>query len=996
VAREVGVRGRLGGQARVPGAAGTWRALTDNVNQLAANLTTQVRAIAEVATAVTKGDLTRSIAVEAQGEVAALKDNINEMIGNLKDTTSKNSEQDWLKTNLAKFTRMLQGQKDLLTVGRLILSELAATVDAQHGCFFMMETNPDGETELHMLASYAYTQRKHIGNRFRLGEGLVGQAAFEKDRILLTDVPSNYVEINSGLGAATPLNIVVLPVLFEGKVKAVIELASFHRFETTQLTFLDQLMESIGIVLNTIEANMRTESLLEQSQSLAKELQSQQNELQQKNEELEEKARLLASQNVEVERQNQEIELARRALEDKASQLALTSKYKSEFLANMSHELRTPLNSLLILADQLASNADLNLSERQVEYAQTIHASGNDLLRLINDILDLAKIESGTVVLDIARVSFRDVAGTLERTFRPVAESKGLAFEITIDPVLPPLMRTDAKRLLQVLKNLASNALKFTERGGVTLRAAPAAPSWSGALGRSVRMVQFEVRDTGIGVPASKQNIIFEAFQQADGSTSRRYGGTGLGLTISREIARLLGGDIGLVSASGMGSTFTLYLPLDHEPAPPRSPDGPRVTVRTAGGPTEIVEPAEPQPEILGDPAEEIAKGEPVFLHVGEDAMLARQAIAAGRGLGLKCLVATRPALAMEYAQRFRPRVIALDVSLPEVDGWRLLRIFKSDPATRAIPLLLLTAGDDRVHALRLGAAAHLATPADRATLQQSLSKLLALAEREKRRLLVIKQDQKESDQIARMIGNGNVVTVTATSGREGLAKLEMDAVDCVILDPALADMNLSDFLREMRDASDERPPIVVYPGVDADFEDARSDPKTMDAVVRGAPTPESLLEDALLFLHYPPEPFRDVEHELVERASEDLLLGHRRVLVVDDDVRNLFALTSLLERHGMEVSTAETGMQALQRLESRPTVDIILMDVMMPDMDGYETMRAIRRSPSHGQVPIVAVTAKAMKGDREKCLEAGASDYVAKPIDSTRLLSAMKVWLCR
>jgi hypothetical protein len=996
VAREVGVRGRLGGQARVPGASGTWRALTDNVNQLAGNLTTQVRAIAEVATAVTKGDLTRSIAVEAQGEVAALKDNINEMIVNLKNTTLKNSEQDWLKTNLAKFTRMLQGQKDLLTVGRLILSELAATVDAQHGAFYMMEMDAEGETELRMLASYAYSQRKHIGNRFRLGEGLVGQAAFEKNRILLTDVPSQYVEINSGLGSATPLNIIVLPVLFEGKVKAVIELASFHRFETTHLAFLDQLMESIGIVLNTIEANMRTESLLEQSQSLAKELQSQQNELQQKNEELEEKARLLASQNVEVERQNQEIELARRALEEKAEQLSLTSKYKSEFLANMSHELRTPLNSLLILADQLAGNHETNLTERQVEYAQTIHASGNDLLRLINDILDLAKIESGTVILDISRVSFRDLAAYLERTFRPIADAKGLALEISIDPLLPPLMRTDVKRLQQVLKNLMSNALKFTERGGVTLRAAPAPPSWSGALGRSARMVLFEVRDTGIGVPSTKQGIIFEAFQQADGSTSRRYGGTGLGLTISREIARLLGGDIGLVSSSGMGSTFTLYLPFEHEAAP-RTETAPRISVHSDDGePEPTATASESESEAIGDPIEEVAKGEPVLLHVGADALTAHTAVSAGHALGLKVIVAPRAAQAMEFALRFAPRVIALDGSLAEVDGWRLLRIFKSDPATRSVPVLFLTAGDDRVRALRMGAAAHLAKPVERATLQQGIGKLSALADRAQRRLLVVKQDREESRQIADMIGSSNVVTVTAATGREGLARLEADPVDCIILDPALPDMNLWEFLREMKAVDRETPPIVVYPGVDSDFEEVRSDPKMMDAVVRGAPTPDNLLEEAMLFLHFPSERLGAAGHGLPERPTEDALLGRRRVLVVDDDVRNLFALTSLLERHGMEVATAETGMQALERLQTRPNVDIILMDVMMPDMDGYETMRAIRSSPLHGEVPILAVTAKAMKGDREKCLEAGASDYVAKPIDSTRLLSAMKVWLCR
>src|SRR4051794_33519437 len=514
VAREVGVEGKLGGQANVPGAAGTWRDLTDNVNQLAANLTTQVRAIAEVATAVTKGDLTRSISLEAQGEMAALKDNINEMIRNLKDTTSKNAEQDWLKTNLAKFSRMLQGQKDLLTVGRLILSELAPVVSAQQGVFYIMDQAKQDEPALKLLASYAYKERKNIDNRFKLGEGLVGQCALEKEKILLTSVPSDYVQITSGLGEAKPLNIIVLPIVFEGAVKAVMELASFDRFNPTHEQFLDQLTESIGIVLNTIEANMRTEDLLKQSQSLARELQSQQEELQQTNAELEEKAKLLADQNVEVERKNKEVEQARQALEEKAKQLALTSKYKSEFLANMSHELRTPLNSLLILSDQLSKNSDGNLTGRQVDFARTIHSSGNDLLALINDILDLSKIESGTVIVDVTDVGFGELQDYVDRTFRHIADNKKLGFELDLNASLPRAVQTDAKRLQQILKNLLSNAFKFTDKGQVSLRIETAADGWSSdneSLNRARTVVAFSVADTGIGIPPEKQQIIFEA-----------------------------------------------------------------------------------------------------------------------------------------------------------------------------------------------------------------------------------------------------------------------------------------------------------------------------------------------------------------------------------------------------------------------------------------------------------------------------------------------------
>ncbi len=604
VAREVGIDGKLGGQARVPGAAGIWRDLTGNVNQLAANLTTQVRAIAEVATAVTKGDLTRSIAVEAQGEVAELKDNINEMIRNLRDTTRKNMEQDWLKTNLAKFSRMLQGQRDLAAVSQLILSDLAPLVTAHHGVFYVVD--PAGEEPtLKLLASYAYKDRKNVSSEFRMGEGLVGQCALEGRMLFINQVPDDYIQISSGLGEAPPRNIAVLPVLFEGEVKAVLELATFDQFDEIRLTFLEQLAESIGIVLNTIAANMRTEELLKQSQALTEGLQSQQealtetnkrleqqtrslqksedllrsqqDELQKTNLELEDKAQLLASQKAEVEQKNKEVEQAKVALEEKAEQLALISKYKSEFLANMSHELRTPLNSLLILSQILSENSDGNLTTKQVGFAQTIHSSGSDLLDLINDILDLSKIESGTMAVDITTVPFHEVRKFVESTFRQVGDLKGLQFEVNLDPALPPAMQTDTKRLQQVLKNLLSNAFKFTERGSVSLRASVATGGWNPEqemLNAANTVIAFAVTDTGIGIPREKHGVIFEAFQQGDGTTSRKYGGTGLGLSISRQITRLLGGEIRIESTPGIGSTFTLYLPLIYPSQPVEAPAG--------------------------------------------------------------------------------------------------------------------------------------------------------------------------------------------------------------------------------------------------------------------------------------------------------------------------------------------------------------------------------------------------------------------------------------
>src|SRR5437016_1361531 len=671
------------------------------------------------------------ITVEAMGEVAALKDNINEMIVNLKDTTLKNSEQDWLKTNLAKFSRMLQGQKDMLTVAKLILSELAPVVEAQHGVFYIIGSKE--EPVLRLLASYAYRARKNVGNEFRLGEGVVGQAAVEKEKILLTNVPRDYIQVSSGLGEAPPLNILVLPVIFEGQVQAVIELASFARFSATHQAFLDQLMESIGIVLNTIEANTRTEDLLKQSQSLATELQVRQRELTRSNAELEEKAKLLADQNVEVERKNQEVEQARQALEEKASQLALTSKYKSEFLANMSHELRTPLNSLLILAEQLGTNVEGNLMPRQVDYAKTIHSAGNDLLKLINDILDLAKIESGTVTIDVAGVTIADLVDYVERTFRPVAESRALEFTIDPDPRMPGVLHTDSKRLQQVLRNLLSNAFKFTEHGSVTLRAGLVREGWNpdnNVLNNAPAVVVFSVSDTGIGIHPEKQQIIFEAFQQADGSTSRRYGGTGLGLAISREIARVLGGEIAVVSTPGKGSTFKLYLP--HVCPSTRAVRGldTAIDVERRVGEQQAVavdEPAahvETPPEEVDDDRHDIRPNDRVLLVIEDDQAFARVLIDEAHARGFKAVVATRGAAAIALARELRPHAITLDICLPDVNGWRILHELKRDLTTRHIPVHVMSVQENLEEGLACGALGIAMKPLTRAAIEAAFAPL--------------------------------------------------------------------------------------------------------------------------------------------------------------------------------------------------------------------------------------------------------------------------------
>ncbi|HUQ95815.1 MAG TPA: HAMP domain-containing protein [Bryobacteraceae bacterium] len=1010
VAREVGIEGKLGGQARVPGAAGIWRDLTDNVNELAANLTRQVRAIADVATAVTQGDLTRSIAVEAQGEVAVLKDNINQMIGTLAETTRQNRDQDWLKTNIAKFTGMLQGQRDLLTVSKLLLSELTPLVGAQGGSFYIAESAEEQST-LKLMAAYAPDDSDRIPKYFKLGQGLVGQCAAERARILVNDVPADAVKISSSLAERTPVSIVVLPVLFEDEAKAVIELASFRQFSDVHLAFLDQLTQSIGIVLNTIAATMCTEELLKQSQALTEQLQK-------TNAELEEKAQLLAEQKTEVETKNREVEQAKAALEDKAEQLAVTSKYKSEFLANMSHELRTPLNNLLILAQMLAENSEKSLTTKQVQYAETIRSSGTDLLALINDILDLSKIESGKMDVEIGSVRFAELRDYCSRTFRHVAEGKNLDFTVDLGFNLPgDIILTDEKRLQQVLKNLLSNAIKFTETGSVRLTLERAATGWSAnhaGLNRAKSVIAFSVTDTGIGIPLEKQRIIFEAFQQADGTTSRRYGGTGLGLSISRELARLLGGEIRLQSSPGVGSTFTLYLPQTYA-APVTSlrqdvqrPSSVAVEVSSlteANGDMMIVPPAPVavtaaiEEFVIEDDRNVIQPSDPVLLIVEDDITFARILLDLAHDRGLKALVALRGATALSLAREFIPGAITLDIQLPDMAGWTILDRLKHDPATRHIPVHVISGDENRRRGLALGAMTYLEKSITKDSLIAAFGTIQHSLQRRIKKLLIVTSDVLRRTNLAKTLGGPDIDILDVGSGGEALAIAKRQYLDGIVIDLRLTDISALQLVEEIQsEVSREAPPMMVYskrPLSEEELKDLTRLAAT--SVVKYAQTPERLLDQTALLLHRAEADLSEGQRQMLEevRRTESSLVG-KCVLVVDDDVRNIFALSSLLEQRKLQVLHADNGRAGIEVLEKTPNVDAVLMDIMMPGMDGYETMQAIRQNPKFRSLPIIAVTAKAMKGDRDKCIQAGASDYITKPVDLDQLFSVLRVWIAR
>ncbi|BAZ02599.1 multi-sensor hybrid histidine kinase [Tolypothrix tenuis PCC 7101] len=998
---------------------------------LSRNISQPLEKIARVAGKIADGDLSTTLPdTERQDEVGILTHSFNQMIANLRETKQLNEEQNWLKSNLADLSNSLQGRRNLANVTQLILSRLATLVGAQQGVFYVVDS-VENQPVMKLLSSYAYNERKNLANQFHLGEGLVGQCALEKQRILLTQVPNDYIRISSGLGEAPPLNIIVLPVLFEDQVVAVIELASFQTFNQLHLTFLEQVTTVIGVVLNAIKSDMLTQELLQQSQDLTEELQHQQSELklsnqrlqeqaqeleesqlllkqqqeelqqsneelQQLNEELEEKAELLETQKREVEVKNQQIEQARLSLEEKAKQLTLTSKYKSEFLANMSHELRTPLNSLLILARLMAENSQGNLTEKQIEYSQTIYSAGNDLLRLINDILDLAKIESGKFAIEREEVRFITLQSYLQGNFHQLALEKKLSFNIQVDGNLPLTFHTDSKRLQQILNNLLANSFKFTDKGGISLQISLV----------NADTVAFAVSDTGIGIPNDKQQLIFEAFQQADGTTSRKYGGTGLGLSISRELAHLLGGRIELVSQLGQGSTFTLYLPIQGVRSQGQSRGDTLQDKQKISLPPPIPAPAEaspppavpitPQTEVADD-RDAIQAGDRVLLVIEDDVKFVRILLDMARQQGFKVLVALNSKQGLALAQQFKPDAITLDICMPDIDGWMVLDRLKHDSQTRHIPVHIFSIDDRQQRGLELGAIAYVQKPVTKEQLVGALTDIKGFVERKVKNLLVIEDDPVQARSIIELIGNGDVHSTAVHTAAAAIATLQSQHIDCIVLDLGLPDMTGLELIEEIKQQPNWlKIPIIVYTGKELSRQEETQLRRLAETIIiKDVRSPERLLDETALFLHRIQANLPQSKRHILEQLrNSDPILANKKILIIDDDVRNIFALTSLLEGYQMQVLFAENGRDGIATLQANSNIDIVLMDIMMPEMDGYQTTRAIRQLEEFRTLPIIALTAKAMQGDREKCIEAGASDYITKPVDTEQLLSLLRVWL--
>lgn len=971
------------------------------------------------------------------------------MLTSLKETTAENERQFWLKTQLARLTGLAQGVTSVQQLVGMLISEISRLVGAGQGIIYLKETqsSENQSNEYVLLGSYAFKERKNVANRVRPGEGLVGQCILEKKPILLSNVPSDYIHIQSGLGESKPFQIVVLPILFEEDVLAVIELASFKPFTGIEHELLEQLSDTLGVVIQAANSRQKTEALLRESQLLTEELQTQQEELrtaneeleeqtlmlkqseekmriqseelQAINEELEEKTNYLEVQKADIEKQNAFIQLSKQDLEEKAKELELASQYKSEFLANMSHELRTPLNSLLILSKSLSSNEDGNLNEDQIESAKIIHSGGLDLLTLINDILDLSKVEAGKLDIQMEEVRLDDLLQSIRYQFNPVAKQKGLSFILKLDDQIPEIVTTDGQRTEQILKNLLSNAFKFTASGSVTVEIARAGKgtTYQNNHLKENGAIALTVTDTGIGIPASKQQAIFEAFQQADGTTSRKYGGTGLGLTISRELAKLLGGEIHMRSTEGKGSSFTLYLPfggaantemsetkiasIKAEVA--ESVDSLQISSELLIASTieDHLQAAQPAKTFLPDDREHLRNTvqDKVILTVEDDPAFAKILMDMSYKKGFKCLAAGDGFSALQLAKQYIPSAILLDLGLPDMDGLKVLDHLKYHNETRHIPVHIISGRDKSSDSLQRGAIGYLSKPIQAEDIEAVFNKIEHKLQERIQQVLVVEDDLNNQKAIHELLKHKKVDIHSVSTGKDGLQLMRSQPFDCVILDLTLPDMTGFELLQQLVvDPEGSIPPIIINTGKELTQEEYKELNHFTDSIViKGANSPDRLLDEVSLFLHSVHKSLPQAYKEMIRmvRDSDESLKG-RKILLVDDDLRNTFALSKVLRKHGLDVVMADNGKLALDKLESETGIELVIMDIMMPVMDGYEAIGHIRTMPKFQSLPIIALTAKAMTGDREKCIERGANDYMTKPVDTDKLLSLIRVWLLR
>lgn len=990
----------------------------------------------KVATEIAHGNLDVEVKILSEDDELGLS--MHKMRDNIHASMTEIEKQNWLKGGISTLNEHMRGELDIKTLAQNVITYLTKYSDAQIGAIYIK----DDSESLDLIGSYAFNRRKGNRNSIKLGEGLVGQAALEKQTIIFNDIPDDYIKVNSGLGETVPRNIIVSPLIYEDKISGVIEVGSTNHFNDNQMEFFKQVSENIAIALNSAEARTKTRELLEQTQQQAEELQaqqeelrvtneelqSQQEELRVTNEELEEQAKALKAseeemklkqqdlikanealeeQKKEIVAKNTDLEIARKEVEVKAEQLELTSKYKSEFLANMSHELRTPMNSIQILSKLLAENKDGNLNDKQIEFANTIHSSGGDLLELINEILDLSKIEAGKMVLNIGDMSLIHLSGYLEKNFEHVVADKGLYLKVIKGEGIPEKIVTDRQRVEQILKNLLSNAIKFTDKGGITVEMTGVDKDdilENKSLDRD-QTIKISVRDTGIGIPEDKQKLIFEAFQQADGTTSRKFGGTGLGLSISRELAKMLKGEIHLTSMQNEGSTFTLFLPytLSDEGRNESTEVLEDVQEIMNEQPVEMAKPVKPKLKNLKkinqirDDRHDLKPEDDTILVVDDDPKFAGILFDLIRDKGFKCILAEDGEAGLQMANQYKPSAIVLDIGLPRIDGWTVMDRLKKNNNTRNIPVYFISAHDEKLNAMKMGAIGYLTKPVSQESLDAAFDKIKSTIVKEINKILIVEDDKDMRRSIEELLKSDDVEIKTIDKGKEAIKLLEKDNYDCMILDLGLKDISGFELLDIVKSKDKFRElPIIIYTGRELEKEDEKKLRKHAESIiVKGAKSPERLLDEVSLFLHHV-ESDRPEEQKNKVRITTSLddIFKSKKILLVDDDARNIFALTSVLEANKMDVTFAENGKEAIQKLEDSPDFDLVLMDIMMPEMDGYEAIKLIRQKQNFKNLPILALTAKAMKGDRQKCIEVGASDYLSKPIDVERLLSLMQVWL--